>query len=77
VIVDECGRWNPMQAGILRSLVVDGRWGGVSGEPVRLGKRRENTEKEGGGRGGSDDHFKLAHQGGGWPAGWCHAESED
>jgi hypothetical protein len=36
-----------MRAGILRSSVVDRRWGGVSGELVQLGKRRENAEKEG------------------------------
>jgi hypothetical protein len=38
---------NPVRPGILRSSAVARRWGGVSGEPVRLGKRRENGEKEG------------------------------
>jgi hypothetical protein len=60
--------------------VIGGRWevgrgvgrAGASGE-----KKRKHGKGGGGGRGGSDDHFKLAHQGGGWPAGWCHAESED
>jgi hypothetical protein len=52
-------RWNPMRAGVLRSSAVDRRWGGVSGELVRPGKRRENEEKEGV-RGGGGDRFKSA-----------------
>jgi hypothetical protein len=39
-------RRNLMWAGVLRSLA-DRRWGGVSSELVRPGKRRENGEKEG------------------------------
>jgi hypothetical protein len=50
---------NPVRASILRSSAVDRRWGGVSGELVRPGKRRENGEKEGG-HGGGGDHFKSA-----------------
>jgi hypothetical protein len=45
--VAQCRR-NPMRAGVLWSLAVDRRWGGVSGEPMRPGKRRENREKKGG-----------------------------
>jgi hypothetical protein len=36
-----------VRAGILRSSAVDRWWGGVSGELVQPGKRRENGEKEG------------------------------
>jgi hypothetical protein len=36
---------NPMRVDVLRSSVVDRRWGGVSGELVWLGKWRENGEK--------------------------------
>jgi hypothetical protein len=66
---------NPMRASILRSSAVDRRWGGVSGELVRPGKRRENGEKEGG-HGGGGDHFKSARRGGGRPAGWRHVAGE-
>jgi hypothetical protein len=64
-----------VQASVLRSSAVDRRLGGVSGELVRPGKRRENGEKEGGCSGGGD-RFKLAHRGVGRSAGWHHAVSE-
>jgi hypothetical protein len=47
----------------------------VLGELVRPRKRRGNGEKEGG-RGGGGDRFKLAHRGGGRPAGWFHTVGE-
>jgi hypothetical protein len=48
--------------------MVDIRWGGVSGELVRPGKRRENGKKEGV-CGGGGDRFKSARQGRGRPTG--------
>jgi hypothetical protein len=64
VQVESHAGWRPLV------VVVDMRWGGVSGVPVRPGKRR------GGGRGGSGDHFKSAHRGGGRPAEWHHTMGE-
>jgi hypothetical protein len=47
----------------------------VSGELVRLGKRREKWGK-GGGCGGDGGHFKPACRGRGRPAGWRHMAGE-